>query len=83
MSNNHQPQFELSSGQRLRAFFMQKKEVKKTVKAFYTVKEIMGLMGISRALAYKSLGSEIPMIRVGRKILVPGWFVRKLTEEPK
>ena len=53
------------------------------MKDFYTVKEIMGLMGISRALAYKSLGSDIPVIRVGRKILVPGWFVRKLTEEPK
>ena len=52
-------------------------------KDFFTVKEIMELMGLSRAHAYKMLGSEIPVIRLGRKILIPGWFVRKLTEEPK
>lgn len=52
-------------------------------KDFFTVKEIMELMGLSRAHAYKLIGSEIPVIRLGRKILIPGWYVRKLTEEPK
>ena len=52
-------------------------------KDFYTVAEIMEIMGLSRTHAYKLLGSEIPVIRLGRKILVPGWFIRKLSEEPK
>ena len=52
-------------------------------KEFYTVKEIMQIMGISRALAYKLMDGEIPVIRLGRKILIPGWWVRKLAEEPK
>ena len=51
-------------------------------KEFYTVAEIMEIMGVSRSLAYKLLGTEIPAIRLGRKILVPGWYVRKLSEEP-
>ena len=50
---------------------------------FYTVKEIMQIMGLSRAHAYKLLGNEIPVIRLGRKILIPGWYIRKLAEEPK
>lgn len=52
-------------------------------KEFYTVAEIMQIMGLSRTHAYKLLGSEIPVIRLGRKILVPGWFIRKLAEEPQ
>jgi excisionase family DNA binding protein len=51
-------------------------------KDFYTVKEIMQIMGISRALAYKLMDGEIPVIRMGRKILIPGWYIRKLSEEP-
>ena len=53
------------------------------VKDFYTVKEIMQIMGISRALAYKLMNDEIPTVRLGRKILIPGWYIRKLSEEPK
>ena len=52
-------------------------------KEFFSVKEIMQIMGISRALAYKLLDGEIPTIRLGRKVLIPGWFIRKITEEPK
>lgn len=52
-------------------------------KDFYTVKEIMQIMGISRALAYKLMDGEIPTVRLGRKILIPGWYIRKLSEEPK
>ena len=51
-------------------------------KDFFTVKEIMQIMGLSRAHAYKLLGHEIPVIRMGRKILIPGWFIRKMSEEP-
>ena len=51
-------------------------------KEFYTVAEIMQIMGLSKSLAYKLIGNEIPVIRLRRKILIPGWFVRKLSEEP-
>ena len=59
------------------------KEVKTMSKEFYTVAEIMQIMGLSRTHAYKLLGNEIPVIRLGRKILIPGWFIRKLAEEPQ
>ena len=59
------------------------REVKTMAKDFFTVKEIMQIMGLSRAHAYKLLGNEIPVIRLGRKILVPGWYIRKLAEEPQ
>lgn len=52
-------------------------------KEFFTVKEVMQILGLSRAHAYSLLGGEIPVIRLGRKILVPGWFIRKLAEEPQ
>ncbi len=51
-------------------------------KDFYTVAEIMAIMGVSRSHAYKLLGNQIPIVRLGRKILIPGWFIRKLSEEP-
>ena len=52
-------------------------------KDFFSVKEFIQIAGISRALAYKLLDGEIPTIRLGRKVLIPAWFIRKLTEEPK
>ena len=53
-------------------------------KQFYSVAEIMTIMGLSRTLAYRLIGeNEIPSIRLGRKVIIPGWFVRKLSEEPK
>ena len=51
-------------------------------KDFFTVKEIMQIMGLSRSHVYKLLGNEIPVIRLGRKILVPSWYIRKLSQEP-
>ena len=54
------------------------------IKDFYTVKELMGILGISRAFAYGLLKNEIPIIRIGKKkILIPGWYIRQLTTEPK
>ena len=52
-------------------------------KEFFSVKEIMQMTGISRTLAYKLLDVEIPTIRLGNKVLVPAYYIRKLTEEPK
>ena len=53
------------------------------MKDFYSVREIMAILGISRAFAYKLLDGEIPTIRLGRKILIPGYYIRQLTSEPK
>ena len=53
-------------------------------KQFFSVREIMAILGLSRAHAYKLISeNEIPSIRLGRKVIIPGWFVRKLSEEPK
>lgn len=52
-------------------------------KDFLTVDEFIKKLGISRTLAYKSISKgEIPIIRLGKRILVPGWYLRKITEEP-
>ena len=48
---------------------------------FLTVKETMQVLRISRSLVYRLLGSEIPIVRIGRKILVPAKYVRSLAEE--
>ena len=48
----------------------------------FTVKETMQILRISRSHVYRLLGSEIPIIRMGRKILVPAKYIRKLIEEP-
>lgn len=43
------------------------------------IKEIMVVLGISRSLAYKLLREEkLPVIRLGRKVLVPSSAVEKL-----
>lgn len=52
-------------------------------KDFFTVKEFMDKTGISRALAYKLVaGNEVPTIRMGNRILIPAWYIRKLSAEP-
>ena len=52
-------------------------------KDFLTVDELMKRLGISRTLAYKLISKgEIPVIRLGKRILVPGWYLRKIAEEP-
>ena len=50
-------------------------------KMFYSVKEVIELLGVSRSLVYKALDRDIPIIRLGRKILVPASYIKKLTEE--
>ena len=52
-------------------------------KDFFSVKEFIQITGISRSQAYKLIDIEIPTIRLGRKVLIPAWFIRKLTTEPK
>ena len=52
-------------------------------KLFYTVKEVIKLLGISRTCIYKLLGKEIPTVRMGKRILIPCWYVHALTGEPK
>jgi excisionase family DNA binding protein len=53
-------------------------------KTTWTVKEFMEITGSSRSFTYKLINNgQIVTIRLGRKLLIPGWFVRKLMEEPK
>ena len=52
-------------------------------KAFFTVKEFMSLTGCSRSTAYKQVNlNEIPVVRVGRKVMIPAWYIQKLIEGP-
>ena len=52
-------------------------------KDFFTVGEFMGITGISRPLAYALIArEEVPVVRLGKRILIPGWYLRKLSAEP-
>lgn len=43
------------------------------------VREIMAVLGISRSLAYKLIKeNQLPVIRLGRKVLVPVSAIEKL-----
>ena len=47
--------------------------------ATLTVEETGKLLGISRGLAFKAANSgEIPTIRIGRRLLVPGEQLRRM-----
>lgn len=50
---------------------------------FFTVAEFMKITGLSRSAAYKAVNNEVPTVRLGKKILVPAWFVKKLASEPQ
>ena len=54
------------------------------MKEFYSVKDFMELTGISRATAYSIIKEQIPVVRISqRRVLIPGWYIRKLTSEPQ
>jgi len=49
-----------------------------------TVEECAKVLGIGRQLAYDRVKTgEIPVIKVGRRLLVPRRALEKLLEEPK
>ena len=49
-----------------------------------TVEEAAKLLGIGRQLAYDRVKTgEIPVLRVGRRLLVPRRALEQLLEEPK
>lgn len=49
-----------------------------------TVEETARILGIGRQLAYDRIKTgEIPVIKVGRRLLVPRRALEKLLEEPK
>jgi excisionase family DNA binding protein len=49
-----------------------------------TVEETARVLGIGRQLAYDRVKTgEIPVIKVGRRLLVPRRALEKLLEEPK
>ncbi|MCJ7425965.1 MAG: helix-turn-helix domain-containing protein [Dehalococcoidales bacterium] len=53
-------------------------------RATLTVTETAKLLGIGRQLAYEGVKTgQIPVIKVGRRLLVPRAAVEKLLEDPK
>ena len=49
-----------------------------------TVEETAKILGIGRQLAYERVKTgEIPVIKIGRRLLVPRRALEKLLEEPK
>lgn len=49
-----------------------------------TVEETAKVLGIGRQLAYDRVRTgEIPVIKIGRRLLVPRRALEKLLEEPK
>jgi excisionase family DNA binding protein len=53
-----------------------------TERATYTVDEAAKLLGIGRNLCYEKVKTgEIPVIRIGRRLLVPRRALEKLLEQ--
>lgn len=49
-----------------------------------TIEETAKVLGIGRQLAYDKVKTgEIPVIRIGRRLLVPRRALEKLLEEPR
>ena len=54
------------------------------MKEFYSIKDFMELTGISRATAYSLIKEQVPVVKISkRRVLIPAWYVRKLTAEPQ
>jgi len=50
----------------------------------FTVEETAKLLGIGRQLAYDRVKTgEIPVVKIGRRLLVPRRALEKLLEEPR
>lgn len=53
-------------------------------KKTYNVPEFAKLAGISRPHAYRLVDrGDVPSIRLGRRVVIPGWFVDQLLAEPQ
>ena len=53
-------------------------------KAAYTVKETGELVPLSQGAIYAGLAAgEIPSIKIGRRVLVPAWWIRAQIDGPK
>lgn len=53
------------------------------IKKFYSVEEIREIIPMSKAGIYLALAeNKIPSIKIGRRILVPAWWVDTVTEKP-
>lgn len=53
-------------------------------KRTYSVPEFAEVCGISRAHAYRLVDrGEIPVVSLGQRRIIPGWYVDKLLGEPE
>lgn len=49
---------------------------------FYNVKELANLLGVSKSLIYERIyHQEIPIYRIGRRILIPRSYVDEIIPE--
>lgn len=52
-------------------------------KLTYTVEEAGSILGLSRPSAYAAVAAnQIPVLRIGRRLLVPKAALQKLLDEP-
>lgn len=50
----------------------------------FPAKESWLILGISRSAMYKMLNDpQTPTVKIGRRVLLPGWFIKKLLETGK
>lgn len=55
-----------------------------TSKKVYDIPEFAKMMGISRPHAYRLVDrGDVPVISLGRRKVIPGWYVEKLLAEPQ
>jgi excisionase family DNA binding protein len=49
----------------------------------YRINEVAQILRVGRNQAYEAAKrGEIPSIRIGKRLIVPGWFVRQLEKAP-
>ena len=69
----------------LGSFNKKKKEWKQiSDKKFYTLEELLTFIPMSKAGLYKVVSEgKIPSIKIGRRVLIPAWWVEELTSKPQ
>lgn len=52
-------------------------------KVMFSVKETAQMLGISKASAYQAVTrQDIPTVRIGKRLLVPSWYIERLNLRP-
>lgn len=52
-------------------------------KKLYELPEVLDIVPMSRAGLYKAAKEgKIPVVKIGRRIFIPAWYIDKITSEP-